>query len=94
MILEHIDGATTLHDYFRDNFLNLNFNKIQHIFSSIAKGILHLHSQGIAHRDIKPENVLLNFPENKISVKIIDFGFSTTKSKSTLQCGTPVFMAP
>jgi serine/threonine protein kinase len=36
----------------------------------------YLHSKGIVHRDIKPENFLIYSQSGKISIKLIDFGFS------------------
>ena len=90
-----MDGAVTLHQYFRDNLLNLPEEEIRSIFKRVANGIKYLHQQGISHREIKPDNILLSFDEDGFMVvKIIDFGFATSNPKADLQCGTPNFMAP
>lgn len=95
MIFEHLDGAITLQEYFRNNLLFLEAKEIRKIFVRIVKGIAHLHQYGIAHRDIKPENILISFDEDgEIIVKIIDFGFATVSSIADMHCGTPNFMAP
>ena len=41
------------------------------VFSSVARGLAHLHKQKKVHRDIKPPNILLSLSGD---VKITDFG--------------------
>jgi serine/threonine protein kinase len=57
-------------------------------------GMNYLHSLNITHRDIKLENILI---DDKLNVKIIDFGFGTCSPKTKLlnfYCGTPSYMPP
>lgn len=50
----------------------------QIIFKTI-KGVEEIHNQKIIHRDLKPDNILCKLSENnnKIDIKIIDFGCAT-----------------
>lgn len=64
------------------------------ILKEIVKGLAYLHSLGVAHRDVKPDNILISFKQNYPIVKLIDFGFATTSAMSSINCGTPNFMAP
>ena len=60
-----------------------------------------MHSRSIVHRDLKPENILITRIEvgDQLSVRIADFGLSTTAPKSldgklTKMCGTAGYIAP
>eukprot|EP01119_Soliformovum_irregulare_P011622 TRINITY_DN2934_c0_g1_i2.p3 TRINITY_DN2934_c0_g1~~TRINITY_DN2934_c0_g1_i2.p3 ORF type:complete len:268 (+),score=58.22 TRINITY_DN2934_c0_g1_i2:1173-1976(+) len=62
----------------------------------IAKGILHLHEEGIIHRDLAVRNVLLT--EN-LEVKVADFGLSrhitdTTQVSKTVSVVGPLKWMP
>lgn len=65
----------------------------------MVEAIGYLHGQGIAHRDLKCKNILLSNDEteDKIEVKIIDFGLSNFSKGNSLHrtfCGTPAYAAP
>jgi serine/threonine-protein kinase/endoribonuclease IRE1 len=48
------------------------------VLLQLAKGLEHIHKNGLVHRDIKPENVLIwvNPNTNQVLMKWADFGFS------------------
>ena len=50
------------------------------IFSQIARGVKHVHSQGLIHRDLKPSNC---FIDDSGVVKVGDFGLSRTAASNT-----------
>lgn len=64
------------------------------IFKQIIKGLIFIHSKGIAHRDIKLDNILIDINSN---IKLCDFGIAKKIKKGELmtdQCGTPAYIAP
>ena len=64
------------------------------ILTKIFSAMNYLHKKGIAHLDIKMENILIN---DKLDIKIIDFGFAVNDPKHTLNTffgGTPNYMSP
>jgi serine/threonine protein kinase len=61
-------------------------------FAQIITALIHMHSQGVAHGDIKAENIMIDTRTD--SIKLVDFGFSTTEHLSTDHCGTIDYAAP
>jgi serine/threonine-protein kinase/endoribonuclease IRE1 len=71
------------------------------VLLQLAKGLEHIHQNGLVHRDIKPENVLIcvNPNTNQVLMKWADFGlckrvnergtFTMTGVKGTLNWSAP-----
>lgn len=72
IILELADG--NILTYIKNNVV---FEKdIKEIFVKILNSMKKLHDINIIHLDIKPDNILYVMKENKINIKICDFGNS------------------
>ena len=70
---------------------------VRNFSRQIALGLNYLHKNNIVHRDLKPHNILLKEENNKIILKIGDFGFARFLKPMDLAdtiCGTPIYMAP
>ena len=79
---------------------------VQYVMRQIIGAVKYIHSQRIIHRDLKLDNILVNFKnmndyENinlmNAQIKIIDFGFASTKDDSNMfntAIGSPLNMDP
>jgi tetratricopeptide (TPR) repeat protein len=75
------------------------------LFMQICSAVQHAHQKGIIHRDLKPSNILVETPDGKPVLKVIDFGLAKATSGLPLAdgamltlfgnvMGTPNYMAP
>ena len=70
------------------------------ILQQVARTLDRTHAAGIIHRDIKPDNLFLtNREDGTLRVKVLDFGIAkltqlASKSRNTVNIGTPLYMAP
>lgn len=102
LIMEFADGGS-LYGLLRD-VKKLKEPTAYEYFVQILKGVLYLHSFGIAHRDLKTDNVLLVNSKTEPGVKIAkitDFGLSRQmykrkvgQMKAGSYAGTKSYMAP
>ena len=88
-----------LSNYLKNRPQNKTSEQEARIFTlQLIEGMDYLHENKIIHRDIKPQNILLHKIDDKIILKLADFGFAkelkdvTEMSKSV--CGTPLYMGP
>ncbi len=75
ILMERIDGDS-LHNLLNSNNRNqFSIEVCLDIMQQVAKGIQHLHHQGIIHHDLTSNNILITNSEPPIA-KICDFGVS------------------
>lgn len=98
IVMDYLEGSD-LCDFIRKNptFFMENPRIFWFVIESILRGLVYLHSQGIAHMDVKPENIflLLDNEGNIIGVKLIDLGLSIVVDDTKMYFrGTCHYMAP
>jgi serine/threonine protein kinase len=68
-----------------------------------CEGLAEAHVRGIVHQDVKPANLfLVTGADGRPSIKLLDFGIATTKTKereadaksSSPYAGTPAYLSP
>ncbi len=75
----------------------IDFESAAHWLQIVARGVQHLHDQGVVHRDLKPSNIL--FDEAGVPA-VTDFGLAKTlksdadHTNTGAIVGTPSYMAP
>lgn len=80
--------------------IKLDHHQIKYYMSQIRDGMKYLIDNYVLHRDIKPQNFLLHKEDDKIIIKIADFGFAKyfehldENSLGNTLCGTPMYLAP
>ncbi|PKP39770.1 MAG: hypothetical protein CVT98_00515 [Bacteroidetes bacterium HGW-Bacteroidetes-15] len=59
----------------------------------LLNGLEYLHANGIIHADLKPENILVNEHEQKLTLKLIDYGEETRLPDGAFKI-TPEYAPP
>ncbi|KAH7936005.1 hypothetical protein HPB52_016376 [Rhipicephalus sanguineus] len=79
LLLTELCPGGPLVDVLQQRTTNLSLAQVLQIFYQTCSAVRHMHSQSppIIHRDLKIENLLLS---SKGTIKLCDFGSSTTKS--------------
>ncbi|KAL1469165.1 hypothetical protein MTO96_004882 [Rhipicephalus appendiculatus] len=79
LLLTELCPGGPLVDILQQRTTNLSLTQVLQIFYQTCSAVRHMHSQSppIIHRDLKIENLLLS---SKGTIKLCDFGSSTTKS--------------
>ena len=63
----------------------------RYYFHQIIDALEYMNENGISHRDIKPENIMF---DSEYSLKLADFGFSSSQPLNQSRKGTLGYMAP
>lgn len=89
---EYYPGKTLKN--FKFSIANNHF--LYDIISQVCYALDSLHNQNILHRDIKPENIMYQIIDNKIEVKVLDYGFNKIDTERNQQkiSGTLPYIAP
>src|SRR5262249_8895309 len=71
---------------------------------TVCQAVQHAHQKGIIHRDLKPSNVMVTVHDDKLMVKVIDFGIAKAVGQQLTEktlftnfaqfIGTPPYMSP
>ena len=96
IILEHCELGN-LYFYLNKIKFNLTEKQIATYIHDISKAVYSMHNLGIIHRDLKLSNIALTNHNNKIEIRILDFGLSKILGPNQY-CnegyGTPGYAAP
>jgi len=94
LVMEYVDGATTVESYCRPERL-LPLPTVAKLIFKCAKALDYAHRRGVIHRDIKPSNLMLT---SEGDVKIGDFGVAQIPMDESTQLigimGSPMYMSP
>jgi tetratricopeptide (TPR) repeat protein/serine/threonine protein kinase len=75
------------------------FQRLAALFRDAARGLHHLHEQGIVHRDVKPANLMITASDHRLVLmdlglaSVRDASLSLTRDRDAL-LGTLRYMAP
>lgn len=94
LVMEYVDGATTLQSHCRPERL-LPLATVAEVIFKCAKALDYAHRRGVIHRDIKPSNLMLT---EDGGVKIGDFGVAQMPMEESTHVmgimGSPMYMSP
>jgi Protein kinase domain len=95
LVVEYVDGLSLAEHL--SQYSAFPETLVAEIARQVLCGLEYLHASGVTHRDLKPANILV---DNNASVKICDFGVSSSENVQTINpgqqhmVGTPWYIAP
>lgn len=100
MVLEFVEGQT-LKDYISETG-PLSSMAAKQVFGQVTKALSHAHDQKIVHRDLKASNILVTDSNDRLAIKLFDFGIARIlEDTESMQLtganafiGTPTYMSP
>ncbi len=98
-IMEFLPGAS-LQRVLQTHTRLDNENELASILLQVCDALAHAHRFGVLHRDLKPGNIFLLEQDNKLNVKVLDFGIAKPLGQQTgltqagYSVGSPLYMSP
>ncbi|MDZ7720979.1 MAG: serine/threonine-protein kinase [Balneolaceae bacterium] len=77
--MEYVEGEDLLAYC---NRLDLSIEKRLRLFLDVIEAVQYAHKNLIVHRDLKPGNILVTGEDDKLFVKLLDFGISQIMDES------------
>jgi calcium-dependent protein kinase len=102
-LVQELMKGGTLRDLIIDRYTNNQTHLFRDeecalITKNILEGLNYIHHHKVIHRDVKPENIMFMEKNNLNSLKICDFGVSTTvdylEYEKDSYSGTLIYMPP
>ncbi|MEW5807446.1 MAG: sigma 54-interacting transcriptional regulator [Acidobacteriota bacterium] len=90
LTMEYIDGKNLaeISDSLREE-------ELLDVIAQICRALDYIHRRGIIHRDIKPENILIIRENEKLTVRLMDFGLASAMEAAQSEIGgTLLYAAP
>ena len=97
MVMEYLEGENLAARLERGD--STPIQEAVDILIEACSGVADAHRLGIVHRDLKPENMFLAREEERVVLKILDFGISkadmlASATRTEGGMGTPAYAAP
>ncbi|MFZ2864356.1 MAG: serine/threonine-protein kinase, partial [Ignavibacteriaceae bacterium] len=79
-----------------NNYNRLSERQLCSLIKQICSVLFYLHQSNYIYYDLKAENILISEKDNKLSIKLIDFGFAgkVFESENFAIRGTPNYLSP
>lgn len=94
VVMEYVKGSNLYKAISERKFHSLR--DICEISYNTLRALAYMHSQGLVHMDVKPENIIFGKPGVFSTLKVIDYGLSSSYflSKVSFEFQSSQFMAP
>lgn len=93
LLLEY--AGPSLNQYLIQEGNSLTPDQIWKLTKQALSGLAHIHTYGMIHLDVKPENLCIQVTEDKLLLKVTDFGSAKLPYEDINFNGwTPEYMAP
>jgi class 3 adenylate cyclase/tetratricopeptide (TPR) repeat protein len=100
IVTELLEGEDLAHHLRRRG--RLDPNAVVQLLHQVSLGLARVHEAGLVHRDLKPGNIFLHHHQDRVVVKLLDFGLVKVAADDDQDAvthagviiGTPHFMSP
>ncbi|MEV4709571.1 serine/threonine-protein kinase [Actinoplanes sp. NPDC049316] len=97
LVMDLVPGGS-LRDHLREHH-TLPPAEAARLGAQVAAALAEAHELGIVHRDLKPDNILLHLEDERLDIRLTDFGIARVLNMPSITTtnavvGTPHYMAP
>ena len=97
LVMELLDGESL--DDRQRRLPQLGEHELLVVAEQVLEVLAVAHASGVVHRDLKPENLFLAKDDDRVRVKVLDFGLARVSdgglaTNAGRALGTPAFMSP